>query len=224
MPEAPAILPRDRGPEQALRRLLCAERSAHGGRARPHPCADRTEWRRQDHVLQSRDRRARRPMPGESLSRAVDRRRAPLAPHAPGHRPHVPEHPSVPAFDGSGNRDDRRALPLLSFDVEALAQRGAAAPVRRSARGAPHARQRARAARVLRACRPARREGNRPALRRPAPARDGARAGDAAAAAAARRAGRRHEPARDRRTRRDRSRASATAASRSCWSSTTCAW
>ena len=48
-----------------------------------------------------------------------------------GHRAHVPEHPPVPASDGAGNRDDRRALPLLSVDVAGAAQRRAAAPVRR---------------------------------------------------------------------------------------------
>ena len=60
----------DRGPDQALRRLLCAERSAHAGRAGRDPCADRPERRRQDHVLQSRHRRAAPPTPAASCSRA----------------------------------------------------------------------------------------------------------------------------------------------------------
>ena len=55
----------------------------HGGGARPHPRADRTERRRQDHVFQSRHRRARRPIPGEIPSRAMSiARRAPVAAHA----------------------------------------------------------------------------------------------------------------------------------------------
>ena len=37
---------------------------------RRHPCADRPQRRRQDHVLQSHHRRARPPIPGASCSRA----------------------------------------------------------------------------------------------------------------------------------------------------------
>ena len=76
----------------------------------------------------------------------------------------------------------------------------------RSARPARSARMRTNALEllgILRARRQARRQGLRPALWRPAQARNGARARHPAAAAAARRAGRRHEPARDRRARRN---------------------
>ena len=90
----------------------------------------------------------------------------------------------------------------VSLGVAIIPRRRAPASVRRSEPGARHAHIRAHAAGVLRACRQARRQGVRPPLWRPAPARDGARARDPAAAAAARRAGRRHEPARDRRARR----------------------
>ena len=83
-----------------------------------HPRADRSERRGQDHVLQSRDRRAARRRRHGSSSMAR-RSTTPARPaHASGHRPHLPEHPAVSAPDGAGNRDDRRALPCLPFGVE----------------------------------------------------------------------------------------------------------
>ena len=127
-----------------------------------------------------------------------------------------------PHLTVAGNRHDRRALPRLSVGVAALGDASCCSrPFGEAQARARDARERHRAARIPRPRRQARRQGVRPALRRPAQAGDGARAGDAAAAAAARRAGRRHEPARDRASSTRSSPASATAASPSSWSSTT---
>ena len=46
----------------------------------------------------------------------------PVQAHAQGNRPHLPEHPAVPASDGPGDRHDRRALPRLSVGVEGAQQ------------------------------------------------------------------------------------------------------
>ena len=92
---------------------------AHGA----HPCADRAERRRQDDPLQPGHRRARRRRRAHHVRGRAGRRRAAVAPHAQGHRAHVPEHPPVPAADRARNRDGRRALPLLSVDVAGVARR-----------------------------------------------------------------------------------------------------
>ncbi len=81
---------------------------------------------------------------------------------------------------------------------------------RPSARGGESRDKSPRAARVRRPRRARRRARQEPALRRPAAARDRARAGHGAEAAAARRAGGRHEPAGDRRRSSASSAASAT--------------
>ncbi len=178
---------------QALRRRRGPRRGRPGRPARRHHRADRPQRRRQDHVLQHRDRphlarrgphRVRghqhRGTPAERDRRARD-------------RAHLPVDPALPADDRAGERAGGRALP----PARERTRRRAASGIGRGRRG-PRSRAGARAARVHRPRRQRRRSRAQPAVRRPAPARDRPRARDRAAAPPARRADRGHEPARDR--------------------------
>src|SRR6476620_2557807 len=199
-PPRPSARARDEPPGrprglEALRRPLRAERSRLRGRRRRDREHHRAERRRQEHRIQRdhgsvRARRRRRRLPRR------EHRRAHAEPdHEVGHRAYVPDRPSVPQHDGSGERDGRPALPIpyhrvrLGVPHAVDATRGALDPGARPERAGV---LRSAAGRI-----PAGAAGVLTVLREPAPSRDGPGARDRALAAPAGRAHRRHEPARD---------------------------
>ena len=148
----------------------------------------------------------------------IDRVEA-LPDRAGRHVAHVSESQPVPAHERAGERHGGPALPdALGFPRVRLALAGPAEG------GAGHSRGRPRATGVRRSGASGRLARGRAGVR-PAPhGGAGARAGHRAGAAAAGRAGQRTEHAGEGRPRPADSARSATAASPSCWSSTTCRW
>ena len=149
-------------------------RRSGGGRRRlvHHPAEvggqpDRTERRREDHVLQ----RDHRPLPGDrghGLPRGQGhhRRQAPPA-GGDGAGPDVPEHPAVQPDDRRGERDGGDALPPQGRgDVDHHPH------ARPAPGGAGGPRHRARAAAIRRHRQERGRARPQPLLRRPAPAGD----------------------------------------------------
>ena len=109
-------------------------------------------------------------------------------------RPHLPEHPAVRRHDRAREPDGR---PAQHADGRLrLLHRRPPRPARLSRRPQGGDREGGLLARAGRPRRPRRRPGRRPALRRPAPARDRPRHVHRSAAALPRRAGRRPQPAR----------------------------
>src|ERR1051326_1631141 len=175
-----------------LRRPHRGHRFQSGHRAARARRPDRPERRREDDDLQHADRRLRADRGRDPLRRKADDRLQALRDHRARRGPHVPEHPPVQGPDSARQREDRRTYPL---QVLRHFRRAAHEPL-------PSRRGRGGGARAVAAAhlRPrAARGGLReePAVRRPAPPRDRARAGRAAEAAAARRAGRGTQRQRD---------------------------
>ena len=110
---------------------------------------DRPERRRQDDVLQHADRRLQADGRPDHLRRRGRHGQAAARDHRARHRPHVPEHPALPAHDGARERARRDALP------------GSAGGILGSILGAPRVRREEREAaekarELLAYCRPAR--------------------------------------------------------------------
>src|SRR5438876_847892 len=175
--------PRSARGDEAVRRACCRlqHRLRHpaGIDREPH----RSERRRQDDLLQHH----RRSIPPDERNDHL-RRPQHLGPtaapdHAARHRPNVPEHPTLSQHERAGERHGR---PSLAHEGHAI--RGDPSNAARAARRARDGRAVPRAPEVRRPRGPRQRHREEPALWRPAPARDGARARDRAEAAAARRA------------------------------------
>ena len=126
----------------------------------------------------------------DRLRRGRRQRQAAARDHRARRRPHLPEHPALPAHDGARERARRDAAAC------AAASSARSSHAARAARGGGRPRAWPGAA-PFSGSRPRQRDGAEPALRRPAPARGRARARDRAEAAAPRRADGRDEPAGD---------------------------
>ena len=155
--------------------------------------ADRPERGRQDDVLQPAHRRLQADVGHDPLRRRRRHRQAAARDHRARHRPHVPEHPPLPADDGARERARRDELPPARRHPRRDPAHALACGARR-----PTAREKARELLVYSGPAAAPRGAGRlAALRRPAPARGRPCARDRSEAAPARRADGGHEPAGD---------------------------